>query len=302
MDFSESTAVVFNRIQRLEPEYVSKIIGYLLVKGFSKGEMIRLAFGPDNLIQMVVQKVKIELGLIPHPLSPVSPISHHFPPLSPSTGSLFHSLSPVSQYLQPGAEQVLQQDYNISLRNQVLGPDEQEQLDSLNPGLLGVSGDYYHPDLAMENLSVRVGQKSPVGSEFPTKICHYFNKGFCKHGSSCRYLHEQVFPDVFGSAAIEDDHILSPGSLDKLEFELQELLKSRRGNPVSIASLPMMYYERYGRVLQADGYLTESQRHGKAGYSLTKLLARLRTVRILDRCNIVHGGYKFLDCFAIIII
>ncbi|CAN1223029.1 hypothetical protein LINPERPRIM_LOCUS1978 [Linum perenne] len=46
----------------------------------------------------------------------------------------------------------------------------------------------------------------------------------------------------------------------------------------------MMYYEKYGRTLQAEGYLTESQRHGKAGYSLTKLLARLsNSIRLLDR-------------------
>ena len=34
----------------------------------------------------------------------------------------------------------------------------------------------------------------------------------------------------------------------------------------------MLYYEKYGRHLQAEGYLAESQRHGKAGFSLTKLL------------------------------
>jgi hypothetical protein len=83
-----------------------------------------------------------------------------------------------------------------------------------------------------------------------------------------------------------DEHFISPGSLEKLELELTELLKSRRGVPVSIASLPMMYYEKYGRMLQAEGYLTESQRHGKAGYSLTKLLARLKnSIRLIDRYN-----------------
>jgi hypothetical protein len=64
---------------------------------------------------------------------------------------------------------------------------------------------------------------------------------------------------------------------------LQELLRGRRA-PVSIASLPQLYYERFSKNLQAEGYLTESQRHGKAGYSLTKLLARLKnTVTLIDR-------------------
>ncbi|KAI3673696.1 hypothetical protein L6452_39822 [Arctium lappa] len=52
----------------------------------------------------------------------------------------------------------------------------------------------------------------------------------------------------------------------------------------------MIYYERYGRTLQAEGYLTESQRHGKAGYSLTKLLARLKnSIRLIDR---PHGQHS----------
>ncbi|CBI26743.3 hypothetical protein VitviT2T_029962 [Vitis vinifera] len=288
MDFSESTAVVFNRIQKLEPENVSKIIGYLLVKGFSKGEMIRLAFGPDKAIRMIIEGVKIELGLIPNPPSPISP---HFPPLSPSTGSWFPSSSPspVNRYLQHATEQ-LPKDY--SLQSQPLGLEE--QLEQVNPAILGVSGDYYYPETAVENLSVRTGPRSLIGSEFPVKVCHYFNKGFCKHGNNCRYLHAQVFPEVLSPIANDlanDDHIFSPGSIEKLELELTELLKSRRGNPVSIASLPMMYYERYGRGLQAEGYLTESQRHGKAGYSLTKLLARLRTIRLIDR---PHGQHSVI--------
>ncbi|RVW50253.1 Zinc finger CCCH domain-containing protein 18 [Vitis vinifera] len=207
---------------------------------------------------MIIEGVKIELGLIPNPPSPISP---HFPPLSPSTGSWFPSSSPspVNRYLQHATEQ-LPKDYSLQ----------------------------------MENLSVRTGPRSLIGSEFPVKVCHYFNKGFCKHGNNCRYLHAQVFPEVLSPIANDlanDDHIFSPGSIEKLELELTELLKSRRGNPVSIASLPMMYYERYGRGLQAEGYLTESQRHGKAGYSLTKLLARLRTIRLIDR---PHGQHSVI--------
>ena len=48
MDFTESTKVVYNRIQQLEPENVSKIIGYLLLQDHGDRDMIRLAFGPDT--------------------------------------------------------------------------------------------------------------------------------------------------------------------------------------------------------------------------------------------------------------
>ncbi|KAM0950398.1 putative RNA recognition motif domain, nucleotide-binding alpha-beta plait domain superfamily [Dioscorea sansibarensis] len=108
---------------------------------------------------------------------------------------------------------------------------------------------------------------------------------------NCRYYHGHVGPDsltpMYASDANElpnDDHVFPPGSLEKLELEIRQLLKARKGIPVSIASLPMLYQEKYGRPLQADGYLTESQRHGKTGFSLTKLLARLRnSICLIDR-------------------
>jgi len=54
--------------------------------------------------------------------------------------------------------------------------------------------------------------------------------------------------------------------------------------------LPMLYYERYGRTLQAEGYLAESQRHGKAGYNLAKLLARLNnSICLIDRCTSISS-------------
>ena len=292
MDFYEATAVVFERIRKLEPENVKTILR-LIVEGFSKGDMIRLAFGPDKHIQMMVEKAKIELGLTPKPSATISIPS---PPVSPSTGSWFHSYSsPMNQYLQQAIEQ-LPQDY--SLQSQPFGLEE--QLEPISPGLVGASRDYYYPEKAVENLSVRSGRRSLIGSEFSSKACYYFNKGFCKHGNNCRYLHVQVLPEVLSPVTNDpgnDDPILSPGSMEKLELELRELLKSRRGNPVSIASLPMIYYDRFGRGLQAEGYLTESQRHGKTGYSLTKLLARLRSIRLIDRCSDCSWGFHVLGFF-----
>lgn len=98
-----------------------------------------------------------------------------------------------------------------------------------------------------------------------------------------------------------DDHVFAPESLRKLEFEIAELLKSKQGMPVSIASLPTMYLEKYGKMLQADGYLTESQRHGKGGLSLTRLLSRLNnSIRIIDRYFIIlRGCFIFFSELAV---
>ncbi|CAN1223005.1 Zinc finger CCCH domain-containing protein 18 [Linum perenne] len=253
MDFTESTKIVYSRIQQVDPENVSKIIGYLLLHDHGERDMIRRAFSPDNLIHSLVLKVKTDLGLItnkqPVPLGPLSPtllIQMPDVPLQYAPFSSPHNLDYVPQ--------------EFRLRSQMQYMTMDDRLEFVSSANQDFSGNFFYP----------TSRRSPSLPELPAKICHYFSKGHCKHGSNCRFFHGH----------------------HRLEMELTELLKSRRGMPVSIASLPMMYYEKYGRTLQAEGYLTESQRHGKAGYSLTKLLARLsNSIRLLDR---PHGQHSVI--------
>ncbi|KAK9924357.1 hypothetical protein M0R45_032730 [Rubus argutus] len=316
MDFSESTKVVYNRIQKLEPENVSKIIGYLLLQDHGERDMIRLAFSPDNLIQSLINKAKTELGLcklvVSSPLSPspvnqvaVSDLPLQFSEFTPYSPSLTR---PISSPTTLGAANPFSRDAQVAGDQQPL-----QAVDFIPPGYSDSAAEDYRlqshqmqflPDFSSNYcyhepaLGVRT-RRSPSLPEFPLKVCHYFSKGFCKHGNNCRYFHGHPMPDSFSQFFCPnsndlqgDDHVVSPGSLEKLEYEIIELLKSRRGFPISIASLPMMYYEKYGRTLQAEGYLTESQRHGKAGYSLTKLLARLKnSIRLIDR---PHGQHSVI--------
>ncbi|KAI9074674.1 hypothetical protein K1719_043328 [Acacia pycnantha] len=163
---------------------------------------------------------------------------------------------------------------------------------SNNAGAAGIANGYFRSDSLKLNLNGKSGRRFGV-SEYPVKPCYYFNKGYCRHGSSCRYYHGQVAPPESFSQMNGNggyDQGVLPGSLAQLEADLIELLRPRRGSPISIASLPMLYCEKYNRVLQADGYLTESQRHGKSGYSLSKLLARLKnSIRLIDRPNGQHA-------------
>ncbi|KAK4278355.1 hypothetical protein QN277_016211 [Acacia crassicarpa] len=127
---------------------------------------------------------------------------------------------------------------------------------------------------------------------YSVKTCYYFNKGHCRYGSNCRFYHGQVAPpqsfsQMNGNSGY--DQGVLPDSLAQLEADLIELLRSNRGSSVSIASLRRLYFEKYNRVLQADGYLTERQRHGKSGYSLSKLLALLKnSIRLIDKPNGQH--------------
>ncbi|XP_071693635.1 zinc finger CCCH domain-containing protein 18-like isoform X2 [Rutidosis leptorrhynchoides] len=277
MEAFEAAKIVYNRILETETETITrKIMGYIYLQDHADREMIRLAFGTDNLIQTLIQKAKLDLNLGPKPVPS--------PPISPSFQSgPFHSHRPFST---PSALQIphhmplhyssmVHDDCRYQNHDHFLGLNDYESLNRNFPE------NCYSPD---GNISVR-GRRDVNAN----KICHYFSRGHCKHGYNCKFVHVQSAFD-FNSNEYDDQGACSPGSLETLEFEITEILKSRRGNPISIATLPMVYYERYGRTLQAEGYQTESQRNGKTGYSLTKLLARLKnSIRLIDRPHGQHA-------------
>lgn len=289
MEAFEAAKIVYNRILETESETITrKIIGYIYLLDHADREMIRLAYCPDNLIQNLIQKAKIELNLLakPPPSPPISPslqfspILHSHRPFSAPPNLQIPSPTPNwdSPFHYPN---MVLDDCRYQNQNHDNFIGLGEQFEPFNREITSFTESCYSPD---GNFSVR-GRRDVI----PTKICHYFSKGHCKHGNKCKFLHSQSLHDFNNELMGDDQASFSPGSLEKLEFEITEILKSRRGNPISIASLPMIYYERYGRTLQAEGYLTESQRHGKAGYSLTKLLARLKnSIRLIDR---PHGQH-----------
>lgn len=279
MDFSEAMSKVFDRIREVDPENATKIIDYLLLQEQGDKEMIRLAFGPNGFVCEAVKKAKRDLQQLT--MRSASPslvgnhvITHdhfvHFP-----AANFRYFLSP---YRVPSRCWVLPE---MVSRN--LSPENVNYPDSV-PEIANQGGHCF----ALEDPELSDGSRVVASQchrmclpEFPVKTCHYYNNGYCRHGNSCKYLHEQFTGEGYPLAL--EDHVFSPGSLKKLEMEIVEILKSLKGNPLSIASLPMIYYDKYGKVLQGGGYLTESQRHGKAGHSLTRLLSRLGSICLIDR-------------------
>ncbi|KAF8103903.1 hypothetical protein N665_0182s0011 [Sinapis alba] len=89
MDPGDPTSILFTKIRTLEPDFASKIIGYLLLQDLGKRDLMRLALGPDTLLQSVCLKAKSALGLSSSsssngsssgttPLNPISrPINIH---------------------------------------------------------------------------------------------------------------------------------------------------------------------------------------------------------------------------------
>ncbi|KAL6505390.1 hypothetical protein OROGR_025208 [Orobanche gracilis] len=80
MDTYEATKTVMSRIQTLDPENASKIMGYILIQDQGDKEMIRLAFSPDAILLSYINQAKARLGFTSNTPSP-NPFSH---PISPN--------------------------------------------------------------------------------------------------------------------------------------------------------------------------------------------------------------------------
>ncbi|KAK4795100.1 hypothetical protein SAY86_013094 [Trapa natans] len=87
MDGYEATRMIFSRIQSIDSDNASKIMGLLLIQDNGEKEMIRLAFGPESLLHSVIIKARNDLGL-----SSNSPSA----PSTPSLSSPFLSINPTA--------------------------------------------------------------------------------------------------------------------------------------------------------------------------------------------------------------
>ncbi|KAK6933910.1 RNA recognition motif domain [Dillenia turbinata] len=296
MDAYEATRVVFSRIQNLDPENASKIMGLLLIQDHGEKEMIRLAFGPEALLHSVIIKARKELGLSsntsstpstpssPSPFNPLSlsrqsssvssvssrlannggytvpsplAISNSSSATSASWGSsVFPDFQNPDELISPSSSSA---SYLAAVSNGINGSsssslnsnsapfygnsnfiDEfqlQDQLSFLNDG-----SPYSHSDLssspsgdgimfpnwggaAMHRRSCSVSDIcfDDPNSGFGWKPCLYFARGYCKNGTSCRFLHGN------DNSFAGSDPIALVGSPSKVEMreQCQELLRSK---------------------------------------------------------------------------
>lgn len=326
MDVDEAR-LLFTRVQGFDSENAFKIMGYLLLQDWGQQDLIHLALGSDVMLVSLINKAKKELGLSIRTMTPLL-----------QSESVFQSQPNVSHFLTTQAPtQALSQ---VSSSLLIPGVNDQWTVPSMDPlqhkisisqdhGELGfvtsggslnmlgqhpyvsVNGQSNYMQMPTNWASTVDANLAHLSSSLAWKPCLFFSRGYCKHGNNCRFLHpgEKEFctqvaspprEDYVASIGLDDGFVFN-GSLDCLERELRELLRGRR-SPVSIASLPQLYYEKFGKTLQAEGYLTESQRHGKAGYSLTKLLVRLKgCVTLIERPHGQHAvvltedAHKFTD-------
>ncbi|KAG0488761.1 hypothetical protein HPP92_007572 [Vanilla planifolia] len=292
MDAYEATRIVFSRIQKLDPENAAKVMGLLLIQEHGEKEMIRLAFGPEALLQTVIIKARKELGLLPSS-SPATPSggSSAAGVFSRQNSARFHTSSPFSwslacsprsfsgngtvvDELPPAEELSLPHSVEATASTAPFysGGDIinelqlQDQLSFLSDGGAGQirakTGDVFLPEIAGESRSpgaigegmllpnsmgwVSNGQNHRrsdsisdlcLGSDlagvgFGWRPCLYFARGYCKNGSSCRFLHDEATAAAAASFC----------GVDKLDstFE-QDLLLRSNGSRLVASAAPFPY-------------------------------------------------------------
>ncbi|KAJ3672984.1 hypothetical protein LUZ60_006358 [Juncus effusus] len=316
MDTAELTKIIYTRIQRFEPENVAKIFGCIFLREPDEHDMMQLAYGSDVTLISHINDAKSTLAILssrtssqiqcPNPNPNFNPT--YFPLMGLRDNNNINinnninnvPAKPNVQFYDP-----YEHHHNYARNmtdSQLVGFDEQyDTMNNLSSYMSNLN--MYHDPTAVQRRVVKPTQ-------IPKRPCHYYIKGMCKNGLNCNYAHHTIplefLESETGTGGTSGTgggtSIGTPDELEKLEMEIVKLLRSNPRQPVSIASLPTLYGEMYGKNIQAEGYLTESQRHGKSGYSLTKLLCRLTKIVVMERPHGQHtvvlaeDAYKFLEC------
>lgn len=323
MDAYEATRIVFSRIQALDPENASKIMGLLLIQDHGDKEMIRLAFGPETLLHNLVIKARKDLGLLPTttpstPSTPPSPspflssskqqqqlqnssaaatatsrllglglqhsltmpshsswgfsrngtmddlqtpdelMSHPINGLnlgtSSSTTSSFYGGSDLIDEFQLQDQLSFLNEAASGSPNSIhslpIGPPKNGDLfyemDSRSPsseGMIFPYGNWGGASVNGHRRSCSVADiclgSDPAGAGFGWKPCLYFARGYCKNGTSCRFLHGLPDP-VGGNDAGAGAAAAAMGPVGKLDVveQCQELLRSKSQRLMASASYP----------------------------------------------------------------
>ncbi|GER41073.1 RNA-binding (RRM/RBD/RNP motifs) family protein [Striga asiatica] len=188
MDACEATRIVMSRVQSLDPENAAKIMGYILIQDDGDKEMIRLALGHEALLLSRVEQLRARLGLPPaKPSSPVAP-NGPFPtrvaiPNGPRPVSYAAALNgEVNSNQLPFVEDsVVDPIMSPSGRSDSLIFPYGEDAPSPQPQPFHRRSCSVNDAVFLSNLE--------EGGGFGWRPCMYFARGFCKNGSSCKFLH-----------------------------------------------------------------------------------------------------------------
>ncbi|KAM7273046.1 hypothetical protein ACFE04_027710 [Oxalis oulophora] len=207
MDSYEATKIVFTRIQNLDPENASKIMGYILIQDHGDKEMIRLALATDTLLHSLILKAKTHLRLSSSSSS-VSSSPKLLQPL-PSYASVVNGQKTTNDNhpLSPSALPFYIEDHLSFLNDSKCEQQQQQQQQDSE------SSSMFDQSQLQRSFSMpsNHGSSSSITSDDNWKPCLYYARGFCKMGTSCRFVH------------CDDDVVTD----DLLELHCNELIKAK---------------------------------------------------------------------------
>ncbi|XP_076947089.1 zinc finger CCCH domain-containing protein 46-like isoform X2 [Bidens hawaiensis] len=198
MDTVEATKMVMSRIQKLDPDNASKIMGYILIQDQGDNEMIRLAFGPENLLVSVIKQAKAFLDMSSNTSSatsfaPRNPPQIIIPPSPSSPWSLPGSFSdhhrpPYSAVVSGGGSFYDDYHTNNNINNNNMGNDQNDEVHNHHQQQQHLH--HHH----RRSCSVNDAYEDDVsggfgGYKMTSSPCMYYARGFCKNGTSCKFSH-----------------------------------------------------------------------------------------------------------------
>ncbi|KAJ8449437.1 hypothetical protein Cgig2_002234 [Carnegiea gigantea] len=340
MEAYEASRAVFSRVQSVDPENASKIMGYILLHHGEK-DMIRFAYGPETLIVSIVNRAKTDLGLLsnassapvvspisnpiaisrPNPLSlslppprlptngfnlssPSSPSvwSHHRPLSpnaahslsyaavvngtcnsngslsSPSIGSPQIGFSSNSNNRESFMDEYRLQDQNLQYLSDPSSKNVEffdQNMDlAMSPSCRSDSvlypyegNPHFHRRSASFNDMYYGTDDSTSGFGF--KPCLYYARGFCKNGSTCKFVHGCGFSDSPENPAI----VGSPCKYDVFDQCQEEILRSKFARQQRLAAQLMAYNK-------LNFLPTEAQRSAAAALMMGDDFHKLNRVRM----------------------
>ncbi|XP_061960337.1 zinc finger CCCH domain-containing protein 22-like isoform X1 [Populus nigra] len=242
MDGYEATRIVFSRIQNLDPENASKIMGLLLIQDHGEKEMIRLAFGPEALVHSVILKARKELGLC----SPTNPSK------SPSPPSPLYSSNPITISRQNSSSSTSRLGFNIPPSLTIPNPSSNfssSWSDLPNPDdLISPNGSSLNPASAPFYANgVRGGGESDLMDEFQLQDqLSFLNDNSAHLGpKSSDLFYSQL--DALSSPTGASDSMMFPsywgGSVHRRSCSVSDVLGSEDPNS-GFGWRPCLYFAR----------------------------------------------------------
>ncbi|KAK4356502.1 hypothetical protein RND71_025473 [Anisodus tanguticus] len=215
MDAYEATKIVLSRIQNLDPENASKIMGYILIQDQGDKEMIRLAFGPETHLISLINQAKSLLGLSSNTSSASTPrilipnnngVGVGFTSPWSTNGSPVFSRSPRPPPSSSLSYAAVVNGVSGSSNNTIYDPNgnnNNDDLSFLDESIMSPSGrsdsliwnsedtPQHHRRSCSVNdvfLDDNAGHNSN-NNGFGWRPCMYYARGICKNGNSCKFMH-----------------------------------------------------------------------------------------------------------------